>query len=77
MSPFTAWFQGFLLKPGYNVHIGDCGFEHPSEVQHECIPGCLGMDICARLSLVGKDSSIWSCYIQQLEPVDGQVSVFW
>ena len=34
----------------------DCGFEHPSEVQHECIPqAVLGMDIvCQAKSGMGK-----------------------
>ena len=31
-------FRDFLLKPEILRAIGDCGFEHPSEVQHECIP---------------------------------------
>ncbi len=26
------------MKPEILRAIGDCGFEHPSEVQHECIP---------------------------------------
>ncbi|OLQ11740.1 Spliceosome RNA helicase Ddx39b [Symbiodinium microadriaticum] len=31
-------FKDFLLKPELLRAIVDCGFEHPSEVQHECIP---------------------------------------
>ena len=27
-----------MLKPELSRAIVDCGFEHPSEVQHECIP---------------------------------------
>ena len=34
----TLHFRDFLLKPEILRAIGDCGFEHPSEVQHECIP---------------------------------------
>jgi superfamily II DNA/RNA helicase len=31
-------FRDFLLKSEISRAIADCGFEHPSEVQHECIP---------------------------------------
>eukprot|EP00191_Tetraselmis_sp_GSL018_P021180 CAMPEP_0177584666 /NCGR_PEP_ID=MMETSP0419_2-20121207/4029_1 /TAXON_ID=582737 /ORGANISM="Tetraselmis sp., Strain GSL018" /LENGTH=463 /DNA_ID=CAMNT_0019074243 /DNA_START=370 /DNA_END=1761 /DNA_ORIENTATION=+ len=31
-------FKDFLLKPELLRAIQDCGFEHPSQVQHECIP---------------------------------------
>ncbi len=34
----AAGFREFLLKPELLSAISDCGFEHPSQVQHECIP---------------------------------------
>jgi len=34
----SAGFKDFLLKNELNRAIVDCGFEHPSEVQQECIP---------------------------------------
>eukprot|EP01066_Platyproteum_vivax_P014687 Platyproteum_vivax@DN6569_c0_g1_i1.p1 len=49
-------FADFLLKSELNRAIKDCGFEHPSEVQHECIPqAILGLDIlCQAKSGMGK-----------------------
>eukprot|EP00657_Telonema_sp_P-1_P012430 TRINITY_DN89_c0_g1_i1.p1 TRINITY_DN89_c0_g1~~TRINITY_DN89_c0_g1_i1.p1 ORF type:complete len:102 (+),score=66.98 TRINITY_DN89_c0_g1_i1:89-394(+) len=40
----------------YKRQIQDCGFEHPSEVQSECIPqAILGMDVlCQAKSGMGK-----------------------
>ena len=35
---FKLGFRDFLLKAELLRAIVDCGFEHPSEVQHECIP---------------------------------------
>ena len=46
----------FLLKPELLRAIVDCGFEHPSEVQPECIPqAILGTDVlCQAKSGTGK-----------------------
>ena len=42
----TCGFKDFLLKPALMRAIQDCGFEHPSEVQAECVPqAVLGMDV--------------------------------
>ena len=42
----SSGFRDFLLKPDLMRAVTDCGFEHPSEVQHECIPqAVLGMDV--------------------------------
>ena len=42
----ASGFKDFILKPECLRAVVDCGFEHPSEVQHECIPqAVLGMDI--------------------------------
>merc|ERR1712071_253072 len=44
VSVHGAGFRDFLLKPEMLKAIQDCGFEHPSEVQNECIPqAVLGM----------------------------------
>ncbi|XP_064820908.1 ATP-dependent RNA helicase DDX39A-like [Oncorhynchus masou masou] len=73
----SSAFRDFLLKPELLRAIVDCGFEHPSEVQHECIPqAILGMDIlCQAKSGVGKTAVFVLATLQQIEPVDGQVSV--
>ncbi len=54
----------------------DCGFEHPSEVQHECIPqAVLGMDvICQAKSGMGKTAVFVLATLHQLNPVPGEVS---
>ena len=38
VSIHSSGFRDFLLKPEVLRAIVDCGFEHPSEVQHEFIP---------------------------------------
>lgn len=44
----ASGFRDFLLKPELLRAVVDCGFEHPSEVQHECIPQVrLGAARCA------------------------------
>jgi len=77
VSIHSSGFRDFLLKPEILRAIGDCGFEHPSEVQHECIPqAVLGMDIlCQAKSGMGKTAVFVLATLQQLEPTDGQVSV--
>merc|ERR1712154_259221 len=56
VSIHSSGFRDFLLKPEVLRSIVDCGFEHPSEVQHECIPqAVLGMDVlCQAKSGMGK-----------------------
>ena len=50
VSIHSSGFRDFLLKPEVLRAIVDCGFEHPSEVQHECIPqAVLGMDILCQV----------------------------
>jgi superfamily II DNA/RNA helicase len=77
VSIHSSGFKDFLLKPELLKAIMDCGFEHPSEVQHECIPqAILGMDvICQAKSGMGKTAVFVLATLQQLEPVDNQVSV--
>jgi ATP-dependent RNA helicase UAP56/SUB2 len=77
VSIHSSGFRDFLLKPEILRAIIDCGFEHPSEVQHECIPqAVLGIDIlCQAKSGMGKTAVFVLATLQQLEPVDGVVSV--
>jgi len=72
----SSGFREFLLKPELLRAIADCGFEHPSEVQNECIPqAILGTDIiCQAKSGMGKTAVFVLAVLQQLVPVDGQVS---
>jgi len=69
----SSGFRDFLLKPELLRAIVDCGFEHPSEVQHECIPqAILGMDvICQAKSGMGKTAVFVIAVLQQLDPVPG------
>jgi superfamily II DNA/RNA helicase len=77
VSIHSSGFKDFLLKPELLRAIMDCGFEHPSEVQHECIPqAILGMDILSQAkSGMGKTAVFVLATLQQIEPVDGQVSL--
>merc|ERR1711944_111117 len=77
VSIHSSGFRDFLLKPELLRSIVDNGFEHPSEVQHECIPqAVLSMDIlCQAKSGMGKTAVFVLATLQQLEPVEGQVSV--
>jgi ATP-dependent RNA helicase UAP56/SUB2 len=71
-------FKDFLLKTELLRAIGDCGFEHPSEVQHECIPqAILGMDVvCQAKSGMGKTAVFVLAVLQQMEAKPaGHVSV--
>ncbi|XP_046675898.1 ATP-dependent RNA helicase WM6-like [Homalodisca vitripennis] len=69
VSIHSSGFRDFLLKPEILRAIVDCGFEHPSEVQHECIPqAVLGMDIlCQAKSGMGKTAVFVLATLQQLE----------
>lgn len=73
----ASGFRDFILKPELLRAVVDCGFEHPSEVQHECIPqAVLGMDIiCQAKSGMGKTAVFVLATLHQIEPVDGEISV--
>jgi len=73
----ASGFRDFILKPELLRAVVDCGFEHPSEVQHECIPqALLGMDIiCQAKSGMGKTAVFVLATLHQLQPTDGEVSV--
>jgi ATP-dependent RNA helicase UAP56/SUB2 len=72
----STGFRDFLLSPELNHAIGDCGFEHPSQVQQECIPqALLGSDIiCQGKSGMGKTAVFVISVLHQLDPVPGEVS---
>ncbi|KAI8814148.1 P-loop containing nucleoside triphosphate hydrolase protein [Cladochytrium replicatum] len=62
-------FRDFLLKPELLRAIVDCGFEHPSEVQQECVPqAILGTDVlCQAKSGMGKTAVFVLVTLQQIE----------
>jgi ATP-dependent RNA helicase UAP56/SUB2 len=72
----ASGFRDFILKPQCMQAIQDCGFEHPSEVQHECIPqAILGVDIiCQAKSGMGKTAVFVLSTLHLMEPVDGEVA---
>mmetsp|Transcript_24696 Transcript_24696/g.44935 ORF Transcript_24696/g.44935 Transcript_24696/m.44935 type:complete len:429 (-) Transcript_24696:185-1471(-) len=67
----ASGFRDFLLKPELLRAIVDCGFEHPSEVQHECIPqAILGTDVlCQAKSGMGKTAVFVLACLQQLTDI--------
>jgi len=71
----SSGFRDFLLKPELLRAIIDCGFEHPSEVQHECIPqSIIGMDvICQAKSGMGKTAVFVITTLQQIDPIENQI----
>jgi len=73
----ASGFRDFLLKAELQRAIVDCGFEHPSEVQHECIPqAILGSDIlCQAKSGMGKTAVFVLACLQQLDAAEAAVKV--
>ncbi|OIR59184.1 MAG: ATP-dependent RNA helicase SUB2 [Amphiamblys sp. WSBS2006] len=69
-------FKDFLLKDELMRALTDCGFEHPSEVQQNCIPqGMLGGDVlCQAKSGMGKTAVFVIGMLHQMQPVCGSVS---
>lgn len=68
VSIHASGFRDFFLKPELLRAIGDAGFEHPSEVQHETIPHAItGVDIlCQAKSGMGKTAVFVLSILQQL-----------
>lgn len=66
----TSGFRDFYLRPQLIRAIGDAGFEHPSEVQHEAIPHAItGVDIlCQAKSGMGKTAVFVLSILHQLNP---------
>ncbi|KAH8740593.1 helicase [Cryptosporidium ryanae] len=73
----ASGFRDFFLKPELIRAIGDAGFEHPSEVQHETIPHAItGVDIlCQAKSGMGKTAVFVLSVLQQLNPDDESKNV--
>jgi len=73
----ASGFRDFLLKPELLRAIVDCGFEHPSEVQHECIPqAILGTDVlCQAKSGMGKTAVFVLASLQQIDASEKAVKV--
>ena len=73
----ASGFKDFLLKPEILRAIVDCGFEHPSEVQHECIPqAILGTDIlCQAKSGMGKTAVFVLACLQQVDTSEKAIRV--
>eukprot|EP00933_Yihiella_yeosuensis_P062857 TRINITY_DN65866_c0_g1_i1.p1 TRINITY_DN65866_c0_g1~~TRINITY_DN65866_c0_g1_i1.p1 ORF type:complete len:462 (-),score=113.62 TRINITY_DN65866_c0_g1_i1:28-1338(-) len=65
----ASGFKDFILKPELMKALVDCGFEHPSEVQHACIPqAVLGTDIlCQAKSGMGKTAVFVIASLQLLD----------
>ena len=74
VSIHSSGFRGFLEKSEVLRVIEDCGFEHPSNIQHECIhKEVLGMETLSQArSGIGKNAVFKK--LQQIELVDGQIS---
>uniref|UniRef100_A0AAQ4PJW7 RNA helicase n=1 Tax=Gasterosteus aculeatus aculeatus TaxID=481459 RepID=A0AAQ4PJW7_GASAC len=87
VSIHSSGFRDFLLKPELLRAIVDCGFEHPSEGKGQfwdrIISMFLNIKSCLQLSFLsfsaksgmGKTAVFVLATLQQIEPVDGQVSV--
>merc|ERR1711871_1590124 len=73
----ASGFRDFLLKPELLRATVDCGFEHPSEVQHACIPqAILGTDIlCQAKSGMGKTAVFVLACLQQVDASEKVVKV--
>jgi ATP-dependent RNA helicase UAP56/SUB2 len=73
----ASGFRDFLLKPELLRATVECGFEHPSEVQHACIPqAILGTDIlCQAKSGMGKTAVFVLACLQQLDASEKVVKV--
>jgi ATP-dependent RNA helicase UAP56/SUB2 len=71
----TSSFRDFYLKEEIRNGTVDAGFEHPSEVQHDCIPqAVLGFDIiCQAKAGMGKTAVFVIATLQQMTPVAGEV----
>jgi ATP-dependent RNA helicase UAP56/SUB2 len=71
----SSSFKDFMLKKELERAIGDAGFEHPSEVQHEAIPkAILGQDMIVQAkSGMGKTAVFVLATLAQIEPKEGVV----
>ncbi|KAK8793471.1 hypothetical protein WA158_004830 [Blastocystis sp. Blastoise] len=69
-------FKDFMLKDEINKAIAECGFEHPSEIQQQCLAPCLaGSDIlCQAKSGMGKTAIFVLSTLNTIVPVEGEIS---
>ena len=70
-------FRDFLLLPELFRALTGAGFEHPSEVQHECIPrAILGTDVlCQAKSGMGKTAVFVLACLQQLDASEVAIKI--
>ncbi|KAK8791307.1 ATP-dependent RNA helicase [Blastocystis sp. subtype 4] len=68
----ASGFQSFFLKDELMKSISECGFEHPSEVQSQCIPKALmkGDILCQARSGMGKTCVFVISILQNIEHSD-------
>jgi len=76
-GPMMNGFRDFLLKQELVKALVDCGFENPSEVQHECIPqAILGSDLlCQAKSGMGKTAVFVLGCLQLIDTKEKQLKV--
>jgi len=76
-SIHATGFRDYILKPELIRATVECGFEHPSEVQHECIPqALLGTDVlCQAKSGMGKTAVFVLCTLHQIDFSEAYVKV--
>ncbi|GMR52125.1 hypothetical protein PMAYCL1PPCAC_22320, partial [Pristionchus mayeri] len=75
-SCHSSGFPSFLLKNELLNAISDCGFKHPSAIQNELIAQAVrGMNInCQARTGTGKTTTFIISTLQQIEPIDGEIS---
>eukprot|EP00210_Caulerpa_lentillifera_P003907 g3732.t1 len=72
----STGFNQFMLNKEVYRAVVENGFEHPSEVQHKCIPqALLGRDlVCQAKSGMGKTAVFVIAILHQIRPVPNTVS---
>lgn len=72
---YSSGFRDFLLKQKILLALQDAAFEHPSEVQQECLPQAVYSHdiICQAKSGTGKTAVFVLATLQQLEPEENVV----
>jgi|TARA_B110000285_G_scaffold225053_1_gene282712 ATP-dependent RNA helicase UAP56/SUB2 len=68
----TQNFRDFLLKQELMRSITENGFEHPSEVQQNCIPAAISREdiLCQAVSGMGKTAVFVISILQKLDEND-------
>ncbi|KAK1348267.1 DEAD/DEAH box helicase [Hamiltosporidium tvaerminnensis] len=76
VTTHTSFFKDFLLIDPLNKVLASINFEHPSEVQQQCIPrAILGADIlCQAKSGSGKTAVFILSTLQQIQPIPKETS---